>query len=197
MIRTTVHSPSGGGSAILPLMTPADYQTRISPRAKRLGLTVYPDRRVIVTVPRGTPSDRVHDYVTAHAGWIERQIASLRPFERCIFLPGGRRDFLRHRDRARMFVTETLRKFAPVYGLTFNRIAIKNLKSTWGSCSERGNLNFNYRLVHLPMPLAEYIVVHELCHLAEFNHSGLFWSLVARCVPDHKERRKALRSYLL
>ena len=73
------------------------------------------------------------------------------------------------------------------------RVAIRNQRSRWGSCSKQGNLNFNYKIALLPDALADYIVVHELCHLGEFNHSQAFWDLVAVAVPDHRERRAELR----
>lgn len=65
--------------------------------------------------------------------------------------------------------------------------------SRWGSASERGNLNFNYKLLFLPLEVADYVIVHELCHLAEFNHSPAFWRLVERACPTHRALRQALR----
>lgn len=84
--------------------------------------------------------------------------------------------------------------YSAVYGFRASRISIRNPKTRWGSCSEKGNLNFSYKLLFLPDVLADYIVVHELCHLAELNHSAKFWQLVAKTLPDYKERRKALRN---
>jgi predicted metal-dependent hydrolase len=74
----------------------------------------------------------------------------------------------------------------------YNRITIRNQKTRWGSCSSKRNLNFNYRIVFLPQDLAVYLVVHEICHLLELNHSRKFWELVAQFLPDHKELRKKL-----
>ncbi|MEK7582914.1 MAG: M48 family metallopeptidase [Patescibacteria group bacterium] len=79
------------------------------------------------------------------------------------------------------------------YRCDFNDIKIKKMKSRWGSCSKKKNLNFNARLAELPDYLIDYVVVHELCHLKEFNHSRSFWSLVAQTIPDHKNRRRELR----
>lgn len=173
------------------------FETRSSARARSLGVTVYPDSRVVVTVPRGTPHGAVSDYISRNMAWIEEQTKTLKRYEGCINLPGGRRDYLKHKEKARSFVRTRLLMFNEYYRLRYGRISIKNLRASWGSCSELGNLNYNYKIVHLPDPLAEYIVVHELCHLAEFNHSNRFWELVSRAVPDHKERRKALRRYLM
>ncbi|MEH2943952.1 SprT family zinc-dependent metalloprotease [Lachnospiraceae bacterium KK002] len=74
-----------------------------------------------------------------------------------------------------------------------NRIAIRNQKTRWGSCSSRGNLNFNWRLVMAPEKILDYVVVHELCHLAYLNHSGQFWKLVEQILPDCRERRSWLK----
>ncbi|MDZ4284315.1 MAG: M48 family metallopeptidase [Patescibacteria group bacterium] len=97
-----------------------------------------------------------------------------------------------HKEAARAFVHARLAAFNAHYGFAYNRVAIKNQRSCWGSCSERRNLNFNYRVLFLPPLIADYIIVHELCHLAELNHSPRFWSLVAQICPQYKNRRKEL-----
>lgn len=78
-------------------------------------------------------------------------------------------------------------------GLTANRIAVRAQKTCWGSCSARGNISLNWRLLLLPRALAEYVIVHELCHLRHLDHSPAFWQLVATLVPDHGLKRRALR----
>lgn len=96
---------------------------------------------------------------------------------------------------ARVLVAERLRHFNQVYGYEIGRISIRKQKTRWGSCSRQGNLSFNYRLVHLPEHQRDYVIVHELCHIGQFNHSRAFWELVARTVPDWKAQRAALRRY--
>jgi predicted metal-dependent hydrolase len=81
------------------------------------------------------------------------------------------------------------------YGFTYARIAIKEQKSRWGSCSRHGNLNFNWRLLLAPLEVLDYVAIHELCHLREMNHSERFWSLVSRTCPQYRERRRWLRSH--
>ena len=81
------------------------------------------------------------------------------------------------------------------YGFSFGRVAIRDQRSRWGSCSKKGNLNFNYRLLFLPLPLVDLVIVHELCHLKEFNHSSAFWALVEQTIPDLALRRNALRHH--
>ncbi|MBR5711992.1 MAG: M48 family metallopeptidase [Lachnospiraceae bacterium] len=79
-------------------------------------------------------------------------------------------------------------------GVTFNTLNIKETKTRWGSCSALGNINLHWKLILVPTRLSDYILVHELCHRLELNHSNAFWSLVERVLPDYKERRKELRS---
>ena len=104
----------------------------------------------------------------------------------------GRDRYLAYREQARALAYERIAFWNVHYQVVVGRIAIRNSRSRWGSCSKKGNLNFNYRIVALPRRLAEYVVAHELCHLAEFNHSPNFWSLVAETIPDHQIRRKEL-----
>ena len=84
--------------------------------------------------------------------------------------------------------------FNEFYQFRVKRVAIKNSRSRWGSCSQLGNLNFNYKLALLPPALADYVVVHELCHLKHFNHSEAFWAEVARAIPHHRVLRAKLRA---
>lgn len=103
------------------------------------------------------------------------------------------RHYRRHKEQARVAVHARLSYFNRYYGHTYRRVFIKNSKSRWGSCSSAGNLNFNYKLIFLPQEVMDYVIVHELCHLAVFNHGPEFWELVGRALPNHKELRSALR----
>jgi predicted metal-dependent hydrolase len=106
---------------------------------------------------------------------------------------GSRVEYLKYKEEARRLVNERLEFFNKIYGLPLNRITIRNTKSRWGSCSKKGNLNFNYKIALLPPALADYLVVHELCHIKEFNHSQKFWDLVALALPNYKKLRKELK----
>ncbi len=101
--------------------------------------------------------------------------------------------YLKYKEQARALVCERLAHLNQPYNFTYGRIAIRNTKTTWASCSKKGNLNFNYRVVYLGQDLLDYLIVHELCHLQEFNHSKRFWELVARTVPDYKTLRRQLK----
>jgi len=104
------------------------------------------------------------------------------------------RRFLDNKERARKLILERLDYFNKFYEFTWHRVAVKNTKRRWGSCSKKGNLNFCYRLVFLPAQVADYIIVHELCHLGQFNHSRAFWDLVAQTVPNYKSPRNELNT---
>lgn len=107
----------------------------------------------------------------------------------------SKKAYLTYKETARTLVTERLAHFNKHYGLTWGTVSIRDQRTRWGSCSKRGNLNFNYRLALLPTPLADYVIVHELCHRGEFSHSKAFWALVAQTIPDHSARRKAIHAY--
>jgi len=78
------------------------------------------------------------------------------------------------------------------WGVKFPPMRIRDMKSRWGSCSSKGNVSLNLRLIHMPVDLIDYVVLHELCHLKELNHSPKFWKLMDRVLPDWRERRKRL-----
>jgi predicted metal-dependent hydrolase len=116
---------------------------------------------------------------------------------RPIFRTRSRKLYMTNKEAARTLVKERVNHFMDHYGLRHNisvgRIAIRNQKSRWGSCSKKGNLNFNYKLAFMPPPIRDYVIVHEICHIKEFNHGRGFWQLVSETVPDWKKLRKELR----
>ena len=173
------------------------HTLKMSVRARRMWATVYRDGRVIITIPRGIGQTLVDRFVRSQTTWIESIQSRFRKQADHVYLPRGSREYLRYKEKARVLVHECLVKYNRIYGFIYGRVSIKNLRCNWGSCSEKKNLNFNYKIVLLPRPLAEYVVVHELCHLGAFNHSRLFWALVARTIPDHETLRKELYTYHL
>jgi len=196
-----------------------NHDIRISKRSKRLSITVNTDGKVIVTVPyrlahpRGigkilAPSVEllVGRFLYQKREWIAKSQESMRKAgeklrERPFLAKGTRKEFLLKKEDARMlahgrsiYFQKILNDLHAPFTFSFKKIAIKNQKSRWGSCSRTGNLNFNYKIVLLPPECADYLVVHELCHLKEFNHSQRFWKLIESVLPDYR-RAKAMMRY--
>lgn len=101
--------------------------------------------------------------------------------------------YLEHKEAARALITERLHHFNQHYGLTWNRVAIRDQRRCWGSCSSKANLNFSYKLLFLPPCLRDYIIIHELCHLKVLDHSAAFWETVAIACPEYRERARELK----
>lgn len=104
-----------------------------------------------------------------------------------------------YRKKAEEVMHDRLQFFDEHYNFKYNNVVLRNQKTRWGSCSSSKNLNFNWRLIMAPIEVIDYIVVHELCHLKQMNHSPNFWKLVESIMPDYKERKKWLKEkhYLL
>ena len=177
------------------------YTVRMSERARTVRLAVYPDARVVVTMPlapgrtggqaRFFGSGAIERFVAKHSGWVEKQLAKTKGKT---VVPLKRADVAILKKRALALASVRCRHFAGLYGFTYKKISIRAQKSRWGSCSREGNLSFNYKLAVLSPELADYIIVHEVCHLREMNHSKKFWALVAQSIPEHKKLRTELRN---
>ena len=170
---------------------------RHSRRARRISMTVKLDGQAVLTVPFGATESAIARFIEESRAWLERQTARLSRYKHDVFLSRSRREYLARRKEARALVYAALEKLGPKYGYSWGRVSIKNLLRNWGSCSERKNLNFNFKLVYVPPRIAEYVVFHELCHLEAFDHSPRFWALVAREFPDHLTLRREMKKYHL
>ncbi|MBP6911631.1 MAG: M48 family metallopeptidase [Candidatus Pacebacteria bacterium] len=102
---------------------------------------------------------------------------------------------VQERELAREYVQSRIDHWNSFYNFSYNKVFIRNQRTRWGSCSSLGNLNFNSRIMRLSPELRDYIVVHELCHLQEFNHSPAFWDLVGETIPEYTMLRKNLKKY--
>ncbi|SFU82983.1 M48 family metallopeptidase [Alicyclobacillus macrosporangiidus] len=100
-----------------------------------------------------------------------------------------------YQARARVLLPERVAQWAETLGLRYRSLRIKDQKSRWGSCSSAGNINLNWRLVQAPEWVADYVIVHELCHLVELNHSPRFWALVHAAIPDAQRAKRWLREH--
>ncbi len=104
-----------------------------------------------------------------------------------------RQAYLNYKEEARQVITSELATLAKLHGFAYKRVAIRDTKRSWGSCSAHGNLNFSYKLLFVPDCIREYVIVHELCHLRHLHHRAEFWAEVASLMPDFDARRQALR----
>lgn len=173
---------------------PFEAELRTHPRARRLSIRVQPGGRTLVTVPRGVSWRAVERFMRAQTDWVARTVEAMRRHAPRASRADERQAYLRHKEAARRFAYAAIARFAPAYGVSVKAVSIRDQRTRWGSCSRDGRLSFNYRLAVLPPRLAEYVVVHELCHLLAFDHSPRFWALVARAIPEHRALRKALRT---
>jgi predicted metal-dependent hydrolase len=110
-------------------------------------------------------------------------------------LSGTTRSYLEHKASAQELAKVKIAQWNAHYGVPVRRVAVRNQKSRWGSCSKLGNISLNYRMIFLPEHLADYLVVHELCHLRHMNHSARFWRAVGETIPNWRQARRELRAY--
>ena len=175
------------------------YTIRSTKLAKRLSVRVEADGSVVVTKPIRVALWRVEWMMQRQFAWILNAQENMKDKPQKLLAHYSVKEYKEHKEEARRIVLEKIKYFEKCYsgyGLQqIKGVAIRNQKSRWGSCSGKGNLNFNYKIAFLPPELQDYIVVHELCHLGEMNHSAKFWSLVAEQIPDYKERRKKIQMF--
>ncbi|MDO8552655.1 MAG: M48 family metallopeptidase [bacterium] len=156
-------------------------------------MAVYCDGAVIVTTPYHCGVSSAERFVREKIDWLLKKLEFFTPFRK---RPARRRtkvEYRQNKERAYRLALERIEHFNRSYNFNFNSVNIRNQKTRWGSCSKKGNLNFNYKIALLPERLSDYIIVHELCHLGEFNHSKKFWRLVTKTMPDHANLRKELK----
>lgn len=113
--------------------------------------------------------------------------------ESLIYLPQV--ETAKDKKKARLLIEQRVAYYADKMGIAYGRISMRNQRTRWGSCSSDGNLNFNCRLLYVPLELLDYVVVHELAHRRHMNHSADFWQEVERYLPDYKERKERLKQY--
>ena len=169
-----------------------EYTLKIGKRARRMRLTIYCNGNFVVTVPRNIGEGLIEQFIIKKSQWVIDKINYFKQFPVETF-KNDKNDFLKHKESALELAERQIKYFKGFYKFRFNKINIRNQRTRWGSCSKKGNLNFNYKITLLPQQLADYIIVHELCHLGEFNHSKKFWNLVAKIIPNYQEMKNELK----
>lgn len=158
-------------------------------RRKTISIEIGPDLSVLIRAPWYASRADIERFLQKSDGWIKkhRDEAAKRMREKAD-TPRLSMDEIRQlAQEAKKDIPERARHFAPLIGVSYGGITIRNQKSRWGSCSSKGNLNFNCLLMLAPPEHRDYVVVHELCHLKEMNHSKRFWSEVEKILPNYKE----------
>ncbi len=152
-------------------------------------MTVSCNANLDLVLPARLPYECGEKFILEKTKWVLKKINFFKEKKIPVLKIGLYKD---NKIKALDFTKERMEYYNKFYNFSYKKIFIKNHKSRWGSCSIRNNLNFNYRIIFLPQELADYIVVHELCHLKEMSHSRKFWDLVEKIFPDYKEKRKEL-----
>ena len=168
-----------------------DYQIIRSAR-RSVSVEVRPEG-VIVRVPRLMPKGRIDEFLRSKQAWIERRMAALAEARRTPPLsPAELADLA---ARAKQVIPARVRHYAPLVGTDYGRVTIRCQRTRWGSCSAKGNLNFNCLLLLAPPEALDSVVVHELCHRLEMNHSKRFYENVLRVYPDYYRHHAWLKEH--
>lgn len=168
-------------------------------KRRSMGLEIKRDGSVYARIPNGISGQYVMDFIKERQDWIVQKwflIMERRKKEE----ERPQRDYEKnpeleslYRARARRQLEARASYFAEQMGVTYNRILVRAARTRWGSCSAQGNLNFHWKLILMPPEILDYVVVHELAHRKEMNHSARFWAEVEKVLPDYASRRKWLK----
>lgn len=161
-------------------------------KAGRLKLAIVSTNQIRVSIPRFTTFGFAERFLDKNIPWIESQFKKMEKAGTRLDAPS----YHSHKARAKFFAMNRVEYYNQFYKYEYSSIRVKNNLRNWGSCSGKKNLNFNYRIMFLPLELADYVIVHELCHLREMNHSKDFWDLVNLAFPDYKTRRRELKKIM-
>ena len=164
---------------------------------KTLAIEITKDAKVLVRAPYHVPTIEIQRFLLQKQDWIlkhvKKRMNEIREKENTPAITLTSADVQKLAKDALEYIPERVRHFAPVIGVTYGRITIRNQKTRWGSCSSKGNLNFNCLLMLTPPEVIDYVVVHELCHRLEMNHSPKFWAEVERILPNYKVQKEWLK----
>lgn len=164
---------------------------------RTMSMEVRPDGSILVRAPFRASAEEIGNFVCSHKSWVEKQRIRIRKRAAEIRLadqnPLSPEDIRLLADQALRELPPRIAAYAGQMGVTYGRVTIRNQKTRWGSCSSKGNLNFNCLLMLTPREVQDYVLVHELSHRKEMNHSPKFWEVVEEVLPDYKKRRKWLR----
>lgn len=166
-------------------------------RRKSLSVEITREGNVVVRAPDSLSDQVILEFVAEKQAWIRRHQDRMMQRIRDAWKNPRQHptpELLKQMtDEARVYIPGRVQYYARRIGVTVGRITIRHQKTRWGSCSSKGNLNFNVMLMAVPEELLDYVVVHELCHRKEMNHSPRFWAWVESVLPDYRDRRRRLK----
>ncbi len=180
------------------------YQIRKSTKAKNIRISIKPDGLVELVLPKFMPEFLGKTFLKKNKTWVLKNLEK----QKIKKIHQEKNNFQKikleysekyYRDKAKKYLPERVIFFTNLLDIAFNQVRIKNTKTRWGSCSGKKNLNFSWKIMLAPEKVIDYLVVHEICHLKEMNHSQKFWSLVELLDPKFKEHKLWLQdhNYLL
>ena len=162
---------------------------------KTMSLQIKPDGTLLVRAPLHLPKEEIDRFLQEKSAWIEKYLARVENINRAgEEAPLSMEDIHALADKALQVIPPRVRQLAARMGVTYGRITIRNQQGRWGSCSSVGNLNFNCLLMLAPAEVLDYVIVHELAHRKEMNHSPAFWAQVEAVLPDYRQREKWLKT---
>ena len=161
-------------------------------RRKSVGILIERPGEITVRAPLRMPESEIMKVLESKRSWIEKTLQKIELREQEPKLTRAEVDALA--DQALKVIPPKVAERAKQIGVTYGRITIRNQKTRWGSCSAKGNLNFNCLLMLCPEDVQDYVIVHELCHRKELNHSPRFWAEVEKVLPDYKKALKWLKN---
>ncbi len=173
-----------------------DYIIKIKrSRRKTIGFEIKSSGVLTVRAPYRVTEEEIQRRVQAHRRWIEKHMLIVQDRERLAAEQPrfSEEDIRQMAEEALEKIPPRVERYAAEIGVTYGRITIRNQKTRWGSCSSSGNLNFNCLLMQVPEAVMDYVLVHELCHRREMNHSRQFWKLVEQIMPDYRIQERWLK----
>ncbi len=176
------------------------YLQVIRSNRKSIGLEIRSAEDIRVRIPSRLSDRELKKFVNAHKDWIFEKAELIENWEdqrASTGAPSWEGLSKVELQNIKNKFADRVSYFAEIMNVTFGRITIRNQKTRWGSCSTKGNLNFNYQLYYLPDELLDYVVVHELSHRRHMDHSKEFWTEVEKYCPNYRKLRKNLKQYTL